>query len=93
MTYATKALTVTIQLGKGSFGAGGTLDTITLTNHRVIAQVSTVVNTTLTVGGQRIILRIYGMTLAEMNQLTVAGLQWDQERTWSWSRPGTRAAR
>jgi Baseplate hub gp41 len=86
MTYAAKAITVTIQIrksladsGPSTPSIGGTgADTITLTNHRVLAQVSTVLNTSTVVGGTNIILRIYGMTLNEMNQLTVAGLQWQQ---------------
>lgn len=85
MTYAVRTLTVTIQLRNGpvdspppSFGSSG-LDTVTLTNHRVICQIGTVLNNTLVAGGQRIILRIYGMTLNEMNQLTVAGRQFQQK--------------
>jgi hypothetical protein len=80
LTYAFRTITVTIQLGKGSFGESGVLDTITLTNHRVVCQVSTVLNNIITAGGQRIILRIYGLSLDEMNQLTVAGLQYQQKQ-------------
>ena len=69
--YAKRAISVTFQLGKGSFGASGS-NTITHSGLRVF----------LTTEWANLpsqptaIIRIYGLTLSEMNALTVAGLNW-----------------
>lgn len=69
--YAQRAITVTFNLGQGSFGGGG-FDTVTLAGLRVYAEVSWA-----NLDQQpRAIVRIYGMTLSQINELSVAGLNY-----------------
>lgn len=63
------------QLGEGSFGNSG-YNTITLEGLRVIASVSLAI---LPQAGL-CSLRIYGMTLSQINQLSVAGLLWQNRK-------------
>ena len=68
MAFKRKILTAIFQLGNGSFPGGG--NTLTLTNMRMSAQV------TISGGdGQSFLnqLSIYGMSLAQMNQLALIG--------------------
>ncbi len=67
--YAIRAITITITLGQGSFGSSGS-SSITLTGLRVVANVHVAAapNT-----GQAQV-RIYGMTLNDMNAASRAGL-------------------
>lgn len=71
--YAKRLINLTFQLGKGNFGNSG-FNTVKLTNLRVV------VNLTLaTLPSQGILsMRVYGMTLDQMNKLSQAGLQWAQ---------------
>src|SRR5258706_8747073 len=69
--YAKRKINVSFQLGTGSFGAG-TADTITVKDLRVVAQIT---NAILPMPGS-LVLQIWGMTLSQMNQLSVAGLQY-----------------
>jgi hypothetical protein len=70
--YTVKEIDVTFQLGQGSFGTSGS-NTITYTGLRVLAHVQCVLNNQVTAGGQSAILRIYGLPLDAMNQLTIGG--------------------
>src|SRR5438309_2052157 len=67
--YARRKINVFFQLGTGSFG-GGTANVIKHTGLRVIAEITLAV---LPHPGQAV-LQVYGLTLSEMNALTVAGL-------------------
>src|SRR4051812_13505817 len=67
--YAERAITLTFQLGKGDFGGSG-FNTLTLAGLRVEAQIQKVVAPAT---GQAF-MRIYGLTLDHMNQLSRAGL-------------------
>ena len=69
MTYAVRAIDLTIQLGTGSFGESGA-NTLTLSGLRVIAQLSTV----LMPGASTAVIQVYGLPLSLINQLTTAGL-------------------
>ncbi len=62
---------MTFQLGKGSFGDSGS-DQLTFTGLRVAVQVQLA---SLPTTGAALI-RVYGMTLSQMNQLSKAGLVW-----------------
>jgi hypothetical protein len=84
MTYAVRAIVVTFQLypslttgAPQSFGGTGD-DTLTLMGLRVFAQIATVINNPVSAGGTALALRIYGMTLDQINQLTKAGTVWAQ---------------
>lgn len=77
MTYAARNITLTFQLGTGSFGTSGQ-NQLTLTGLRVVFHAESVLNNVLSAGGLQCVMRIYGMTLSQMNQLTKAGLQWQQ---------------
>lgn len=68
MSLVNRRIDVTITLGTGSFGET-VGDTITLTNHRVVCNMAAV-------GGDaqgQLEMRIYGLPLATINQLTVIG--------------------
>lgn len=64
-----RAITVSVQLGKGSFGNGG-FDTVTLANLRVVATVQKQGSP----GFGQANVRIYGMPLSIMNQLSSLGV-------------------
>lgn len=68
-SYAQRALDVTIQLGKGSFGTGG-FNTVKLSGHRVTAAIEVLGMPGM--GGASI--SIYGMTPDTMNQLSTLGV-------------------
>lgn len=68
MAYAQRNIDVTFSLGKGSFGEGG-FNTVTLSGLRVSA---TVEKTGLP-GMNMAQIRVYGMTLSMMNQLSTLG--------------------
>jgi hypothetical protein len=66
--YAKRAITLTFKLGKGQFGETGA-DTVTLQGLRVIFE-----SEWSNLDSQpKALIRIYGMTLSQMNKLTVAG--------------------
>jgi len=69
--YAVRRINLTFQLGKGSFGDSGS-DQLTFTGLRVAVQVQLA---SLPTTGAALI-RVYGMTLSQMNQLSKAGLVW-----------------
>jgi hypothetical protein len=73
--YVVREIDLEFRLGQGGFDSTN-FDTLTLRGLRVQAQISTVINSTINIGGSRAILRIYGMTLSQMNQLSVAGTVW-----------------
>lgn len=77
MTYVPRNIKLTFQLGEGSFGGSG-FDTLTIQGLRVLAQFQVYLNTVMSVGSATGVIRVWGMTLDQMNQLTVAGLQWQQ---------------
>jgi hypothetical protein len=66
--YAKRAITVTFKLGTGPFGDTGS-DTVTLQGLRVLFQA----DWSNLDSQPTAIIRIYGMTLSQMNQLTTAG--------------------
>jgi hypothetical protein len=69
--FSKRAITCTFKLGEGSFGDSG-YNTITIKGLRCLVQIEKVVLPT----SPSIVLQIWGMTLDQMNQLTVAGLQY-----------------
>lgn len=71
--YSRKLLKIQFKLGQGSFGQSGKFDTVTLTNIRASAQFA---NNTSPMGATDCHVRIWGMTLDQMNQLSKAGLQY-----------------
>jgi hypothetical protein len=73
VTYVVREIDLTFQLGRGPFGGTG-FNQVKLTGLRVLAKITTLLNNTTVAGGLAAVLRIYGMTLDQMNQLTVAGL-------------------
>lgn len=74
-SYQKRAITVTFQLGKGSFGDSG-FDQLTLSGLRVEAELDGVGMSSVGLGATQAIVRIYGMTLDHINKLTYAGLQY-----------------
>jgi hypothetical protein len=71
--YAVRRLDFQFALGTGSFGGGGSQKTISLTRHRAVV---TIEHAQIPDPGPTAIAKIYGMTLDEMNALSVAGLLW-----------------
>jgi hypothetical protein len=71
--YARRKIIVTFQLGKGSFGGSGS-NQLTVKGLRVHVHIERVVLPSPPIA----IIRIYGLTLSHMNQLSQAGLQWQQ---------------
>jgi len=69
-SFVKRSLRYTLQLGEGSFGSSGS-NKLTLSDVRSFAQISQAVTPT---PGQALI-RIYGLTLDQINTLTKAGLQ------------------
>jgi len=69
--YATRRIEVSIQLGEGNFGQGG-FNTVTLSGLRMLAEIKYAV---LPHPGEAV-LTIWGMTLDQMNKLSVAGTQY-----------------
>jgi len=73
-SFVERAITVTFQLGTGAFGNSG-FNTLTLEGLRCEAHVALA----MLPSPPTAILRVYGMTLSQINQLSVAGLTF-QER-------------
>lgn len=71
--YAVRQISLTFQLGTGSFGGSGQ-DTLTVSGLRVICHVESVVFPQM---GSTLTMKVYGLTLDQMNQLSVAGLLFD----------------
>lgn len=67
--YIERAITLTLRLGKGSFGGSG-FNTITLAGLRCAVQIQT----TLTPMPGLAVVRVWGLTLSQINELTKAGL-------------------
>jgi Baseplate hub gp41 len=73
MAYSAKQITLEIQLGTGSFGESGT-NTVTLQNLRVEAELLNVMRTgPVSSSAGRATVRVFGLTLNQINQLTKAG--------------------
>ncbi|HDR9064383.1 TPA: hypothetical protein QDB03_006074 [Burkholderia vietnamiensis] len=68
MSFTKKRIEVTIKLGKGQFGEDGT-DTVTLTNHRAIVNISNPGGASM--GALQ--MRMYGLKQDLMNKLTSIG--------------------
>jgi hypothetical protein len=68
--YAVRKIDLTFQLGTGNFGAAGQ-DQLTITGLRVHAHLENVTSPHM---ASAAVLRIFGMTLDHMNQLSYAGL-------------------
>jgi hypothetical protein len=73
MTYVVRNITLTLELGQGSFGGTGA-NQLTVAGLRVICQMNASSNSLYS--ALTAIVRVYGLTLDQMNQLTKAGLQW-----------------
>ena len=69
--YAKRAINITFQLGQGSFGQSGS-NQITLTGLRVYVEIESVILP----NPPNAVVRIFGMTLSQINQLSQAGLVW-----------------
>lgn len=77
MSYSIKQITLTIQLGQGSFGASGS-NTVTLENLRIAADLFFAVRSSaLGIITNQAMVRVWGLTLDQINQLTRAGTQWN----------------
>ncbi|HEX3982165.1 MAG TPA: hypothetical protein VHX12_00585 [Acidisoma sp.] len=73
MSFVTRLITLTVQLGQGPFG-GSSSNTLTLSGLRVNAELETVVGGAgAPVGAATAIIRVYGLSLNHINQLTKAG--------------------
>jgi hypothetical protein len=70
-TYAERVIELTIQLGKGSFGDAGA-DTVTFRDHRIFVEIELA-----TQAPPIALIRVYGLSLSRVNQLTKAGLNWE----------------
>ncbi len=68
--FAKRAITLTFRLGEGTFGGSG-FNTLTIKGLRCLVQIEQVTLPT----SPAIVLRVWGLTLDHINQLTVAGLQ------------------
>lgn len=75
-SYVERLLDLTFQLGKGSFGDSG-FDTVKFSGLRISAQID---KANMPTPGATALIRIYGMTLSQMNELSVAGLLWDNKQ-------------
>jgi hypothetical protein len=73
--YAERQITLTFEFGEGSFGGGGQ-SALTLAGLRVLVQVE-LANLPSTGMAQ---IRVYGMTRSHMNQLSKAGLVWEDRK-------------
>jgi hypothetical protein len=74
--YIHRRLDVAFTLGKGAFGDDGTQNTITMSGLRVSANVTKAGGTGATMAQ----IRIYGMTLQDMNKLSTLGKPVTQDR-------------
>lgn len=72
-SYVQRIINLSFQLGQGSFGGSGA-NQLTLKGLRIIAQID---NAGLPTPGATALIRVFGMTLDQMNQLSVAGLLWN----------------
>lgn len=71
--YSQKAITLTVKLGKGTYGESG-FNTVTLSGLRVEALLSAAIrNSALSVVDKNAEVRVFGLTLDQINQLTHAG--------------------
>jgi hypothetical protein len=82
--YAVRKIDLTFTLGTGDFGAVGQNQLI-VTGLRVHAHLQAVVFPMMT---SIAILRVYGMTLDHMNQISVAGLLWQGRQNYVQVRAG-----
>lgn len=70
-TYARRKIKLSLRLGEGGFDATS-FNTITIEGLRVVANISKVVAPSTASA----IIRVFGLTLDHINQLTAAGQQW-----------------
>jgi hypothetical protein len=70
MSYVEREIALTIQLGKGSFGDAGA-DTVTFRDHRIFVEIELA-----TQAPPIALIRIFGLSLDRVNQLSKAGLNW-----------------
>jgi hypothetical protein len=70
-TYAERVIDLTIAIGQGSFGESGA-DKVTFRGHRVFVEIELA-----TQAPPIALIRVYGLTLSQINQLTRAGLNWE----------------
>lgn len=75
MTYVPRLINVVIQLGTGNFGSSGQ-NTLTLSGLRVAATLSNV----LMPGATTAVIQVYGMTPSQINQLSTAGLLYQNRK-------------
>lgn len=76
-SFTQKQITLTVQLGQGSFGGNGQFDTVTLSGLRVSALLATSINnSSIGIGTTQAIVNVFGLTLSQINQLTKAGGLW-----------------
>lgn len=75
-SFIKRIINVSFQLGTGSFGGSG-YNQIGLKGLRVIAQIDNAGHPT---PGATALIRIFGMTFSQMNELSVAGLVWNNRR-------------
>jgi hypothetical protein len=70
-TYVERAIDLTVSLGKGSFGESGA-DKVTFRGMRIFVEIEKATATPAIA-----LIRVYGLSLSRVNQLTKAGLNWE----------------
>jgi hypothetical protein len=70
-TYAVRVIDLTIQLGQGSFGESG-FNKVTFRGLRIFVDIELA-----TQAPPNALVRVYGLTLDQINQLARAGLNWE----------------
>jgi hypothetical protein len=70
-TYAERVIDLTIQLGQGSFGESGA-DKVTFRGLRIFVDIELALQ-----ASPNALIRVYGLSLDRVNQLSRAGLNWE----------------
>src|SRR4051794_35280342 len=70
-TYAESVIDITIQLGQGSFGGAGS-DRVTFRGLRTMVDIELAVQAPPVA-----LVRVFGLSLSRVNQLTRAGINWE----------------
>src|ERR1700751_1509205 len=71
-TYAERVIDLTIAIGQGPFGEGDNPEKVTFRGLRVFVEIELA-----TQAPPIALIRVYGLSLAQINPLTRAGLNWE----------------
>lgn len=77
--YAVRLIDLTFQLGTGGFGSGGQT-TLTVSGLRVICHVDKI---TFPEMGSTLVMKVYGLTLDQMNAISYAGLLYETSHSFN----------